>query len=63
MNGSRIHHGYLCQLLNIQGINNVKQNEIHTTAMSPKSSGYDVHMATEKVKDINCHILIKLQQL
>jgi len=36
MNGSiiRVHHGYLRQLLKIQGINNVKQNEIHTTAMS-----------------------------
>jgi hypothetical protein len=42
---------YICQLLNVHGINNVRQNEIHTAEpYVPKPSSFGVEIATETLK-------------
>jgi hypothetical protein len=42
---------YFCQLLNVQGDNDVRQTAIHTAEpLVPEPSTFDVEMATEKLK-------------
>ena len=44
----RIHFS---QLLNVHGVNDVRQTEIHTTeALVPELSAFEVEMAIEKLK-------------
>jgi hypothetical protein len=42
---------YFCQLLNVHGVNNVRQTEIHTVKpLAPKPSSFEVEIAIEKLK-------------
>ena len=42
---------YLSQLLNVHGVNDVRQSKIHTAEpLVPKPSGFEVKLATEKLK-------------
>ena len=42
---------YFSQLLNVQGVNDVRQTKIHTTEpLLPEPSASDVELATEKLK-------------
>ena len=42
---------YFSQLLNLHGVNDVRQTEIHTIApLVPEKSAFEVDMATEKLK-------------
>jgi len=54
---------YFCQLLDVCGVNDVRQTEVHTAeplVLDP--SCYKVEIATEKLKDINHKVLIKIWQ-
>jgi len=47
-------------LLNVHGINDVKQTEIHTAELLvPESSASDFELAIEKLKGTNHQVLIK----
>jgi hypothetical protein len=51
------------QLLNIHGVNDVRQTEIHTAEpLVPEPSESEVVMAIEKLKNTNHKVLIKFQQ-
>jgi len=51
---------HFSQPLNVHGVNDIKQIEIHTTEpLVPATSAFVVEMATEKLKDTNHQILIK----
>jgi hypothetical protein len=58
---------YFCQLLNVHGVNNVRQTEIHTAEpLVPEPSFFEVEIAIEKLKgdkspDID-QILVELIQ-
>jgi hypothetical protein len=42
---------YFSQLLNVHGVNDVRQNEIHTTQpLVPKPSAFEVEMASKKLE-------------
>jgi hypothetical protein len=42
---------YFSQLLNVQGVNDVRQAEIHTVEpLVPEPSAFDVELAIEKLK-------------
>jgi hypothetical protein len=42
---------YFCQLLNVHGVNDVRQTEIHTAEpLVPEPSSYEVEIAIEKLK-------------
>jgi hypothetical protein len=42
---------YFCQLLNVHGINDVRQTEVHTAeSLVPEPSSFEVKIATEKLK-------------
>jgi hypothetical protein len=42
---------YFCQLLNVHGVNNVRQTEIHTAeSLVPEPSSSEVEIAIEKLK-------------
>jgi hypothetical protein len=42
---------YFCQLLNIHGVNDVRQTEIHTAeSLLPEPSSFEVEIAIEKLK-------------
>jgi hypothetical protein len=42
---------YFCQLLNVHGVNDVRQTEIHTAEpLVPEPSSSEVHVAIEKLK-------------
>jgi hypothetical protein len=42
---------HLSQLLNVHGVNDVRQEEIHTAEpLAPESSAFEVEMAIEKLK-------------
>ena len=51
------------QLLNVHGVNDVRQAEIHTAEpLVPEPSAFGVEMAIEKLKRHKSPILIKSQQ-
>jgi hypothetical protein len=42
---------YFCQLLNVHGVNNVRQTEIHTAEpLKPELGPFEVEIAVEKSK-------------
>jgi hypothetical protein len=42
---------YFCQLLNVPGINDVRQTEIHTAEpLVPEPSSFEVHISVEKLE-------------
>jgi len=46
--------------LNVHGVNDIKQIEIHTEEpLVPEPSAFVVEMAIEKLKDTNHQVLIK----
>jgi hypothetical protein len=54
---------HFSQLLNIHGVNDVRQTEIHTAEpLVPESSAFDFGMAFEKLKVTNHLVLIKSEQ-
>jgi hypothetical protein len=54
---------YCCQLLNVHGINDVRQKEIHAAEpLVSKPSPFEAEIAIEKLKGINHHELMKFQQ-
>ena len=52
------------QLLNVYGVNGVRQIEIHTAEplLVPEPRAFKVELAIEKVKATNHQVLIKSQQ-
>jgi hypothetical protein len=51
------------QLLNVHGVNDIRQAEIHTAEpLVPEPSTSKVEMATEKVKGTDHQVLIRFQQ-
>jgi hypothetical protein len=53
---------YFCQLLNVYGVNDVRQTEIRTAEpFVPEPSSSEVEIAVEKLKGINHQVLIKFQ--
>ena len=54
---------YFSQLLNVHGVNDVRQTEIHTAEpLVPESSASEVELAIEMLKVTNRQVLIKYQQ-
>jgi hypothetical protein len=54
---------HFLQLLNVHGVNDVRQTEIHTAEpLVPEPSDSEVERATEKLKRQNHQVLIKFQQ-
>jgi hypothetical protein len=54
---------YFCQLLNVHGIKDVRQREMHTNEpLAPEPSSFYVEITIEKLKNINCKVVIKFQQ-
>jgi hypothetical protein len=42
---------YFCQLLNVRGVNDVRQTEMHTAEpLAPERNSFDVEIAIEKLK-------------
>jgi len=53
---------HFSQLLNVHGVNNVRQTEIHTAVpLVPERSAFEVEMAIEKLKPKNHQVLTKSQ--
>ena len=51
------------QILNVQGVSDVRQAEIHTAEpLVPERSALEVELAIEKLKVTNHQVLIKYQQ-
>ena len=51
------------QLLNVHGVNNVRQTETHTAEpLDPGPSAFEVELAIEKLKCTNHQLLIIHQQ-
>jgi NADH:ubiquinone oxidoreductase subunit C len=54
---------HFSQLLNIRGVNYVRQTEVHTAEpLGPEPSAFEVEIAIEKLKDTNQRVLIRVQQ-
>ena len=54
---------HFSQLLNVHGVNDVRQTGIHTAEPTvSEPSTFEVKMATEKLKDTNHQVLIKSQK-
>lgn len=54
---------YLCQLLNVLWVNDIRRTEIHTAEpLVHDLNAFQAEMAIEKLKDINYDILIRFQQ-
>ena len=54
---------YFSQLLNIHGVNDVRQIELHTAEpLEPEPSAFEVELAIKKLKSHNHQVLIKSQQ-
>jgi len=54
---------HFSQLLNVNGVSDVRQTEIHTAqSLVPKPSIFEFKMATEKLKRHKSQVLIKSQQ-
>ena len=53
---------YFFQLLNVHGVNDIRQTEIHTAEpLVPETSAFEVDLAIEKLKVTN-HQVIKSHQ-
>ena len=53
---------YFSQMLNVHGVSNVRQAEIHTAKpLVPEPSVLEVELAIEKLKVTNHQVLIKYQ--
>jgi hypothetical protein len=53
---------HFSQLLNIHGVNDVRQTEVHTAEpLVPEPSAFQVQMAIEKLKRKNHKLLIRFQ--
>jgi hypothetical protein len=54
---------HFSQILNVQGVNDVRQAEIHTTELLvPEPSVSEIESAIDKIKVTNHQVLIKYQQ-
>jgi hypothetical protein len=54
---------YFSQLLNVHGVNEVRQAEIQTAKpLVPETSVFEFELAIEKLKFTNHQVLIKYQQ-
>ena len=54
---------HFSQLLNIHGVNDVRQTELHMAEpLVPEPSGFELELAIEKQKVTNHQVLIKCQQ-
>jgi hypothetical protein len=54
---------YFSQVLNVHGVNDVRQAEIHTAELLvPEPSVSEIELAIEKFKSTNHQVLIKYQQ-
>ena len=54
---------YFSQLLNVHGVNNVRQTKIHTAEpLVPEQSAFEIKLVIEKQKVTNHQVLIKSQQ-
>ena len=54
---------YFSQILNVHGVSDVRQAEIHTVELLvPEPSALEVELAIEKLKSPNHQVLIKYQQ-
>ena len=54
---------FFSQLLNVHGVNDVRQTEIPTAEpLVPQPSAFDAEMTNEKLKRQNHQVLIKSQQ-
>jgi hypothetical protein len=54
---------YFSQLLNVRGITNVRQTEIHTAEpLLPEPSASEFELAIEKQKVTNHYVMIKYQR-
>ena len=54
---------YFSQILNVHGVSEVRQAEIHTAEpLVPEPSALEVELATEKLKATNHQVLIKYLQ-
>jgi len=52
---------YFCQLLNVHGVNDVRQTEIHTAEPPvPDPSAFEVEVAVEKLKSHKSPIINKI---
>ena len=53
---------YFSQLLNVHGVDEVRQAEIHTEEpLVPEPSAFEFELAIEKLKATNHQVLIKFQ--
>jgi len=54
---------HFCQLLNVHGVSDIGQKEIHTAEpLVPEPSAFEVELAIEKLKSHKSPVLIKSQQ-
>jgi len=54
---------YFSQLLNVHGVNDIRQTEIHTTeSLVPETSAFEFELPTEKLKVTDHQALIKSHQ-
>ena len=54
---------YFAQLLDVHGVNDVRQTEIHSAEpIIPEPSAFEVELAIEKLNVTNHQVLIKSQQ-
>ena len=54
---------YFSQVLNVHGVSDVRQAEIHTAdPLVPETSALEVELAIEKQKVTNHHVMTKYQQ-
>jgi hypothetical protein len=54
---------YFYQILNVHGVSDVRQAEVHTAEpLVPEPSVLEVELATEKLKVTNHQVLIKSQR-
>jgi len=54
---------YFSQLLNVHGVNDIRQTEIHTAEpLVPETSAFEVDLDIEKLKVANHQVLIKSHQ-
>ena len=54
---------YFSQLLNVHGVNDIRQTEIYTAEpLVPETSAFEVDLAIEKLKITNHQVLIKSHQ-
>jgi hypothetical protein len=53
---------YFCQILDVRGVNNIRQTEIHTAEpLVPELHSYEVAIAVEKLKMFNLPSSVQIQ--